>query len=94
MKRATSARSCVVCVIGQGLEKNFTILHALDAVVEDGENAAIRLGADEATEALLQRENRFRNLKFGERVAAVFLEARARARPRWDRWAPRTAACR
>src|SRR5579863_3260425 len=61
-------------VIRQRLDKNSTILHALNPVIENGENAAIRLGADQAAEALLEREDGFGDLVFGEGVAAIVLE--------------------
>ena len=61
-------------VTGQGLDKNFTILHALDAVIEDGEDAAVGLRADQAAEALFEGEHRLGDLVFGKGVAAVLLK--------------------
>src|ERR1019366_7872544 len=55
-------------------QKDFTILHALDAVVENGQYAAIGARADQPPEALLERQNRLRYLVFREGVAAVFLQ--------------------
>ena len=59
-------------VIGERLDKNSTILHALDAVIEDGEHAAVGARADQAAEALFQGEDSFRNLVFGKGVASFF----------------------
>src|SRR5271169_6208205 len=62
------------CVFGQGLEENLTILHALDAVIENGENTAVRLRPNQPTESLFERQHGLWHLVFGERVAAVFLK--------------------
>src|SRR5450755_1780936 len=61
-------------VIRQRFQENFTIGHALDAGVEQREDAAVGLGADEAAEALFQRQNRLRHLKFSEGIAPVILQ--------------------
>src|ERR1039458_1334811 len=66
-------------IIGKRRNKDFTILHALDAVIENREHAAVSARTDQSSESLLQRENRFRNLIFTECVAAFFLQ-RANAR--------------
>src|SRR6202171_2577840 len=54
-------------------QEDFTILHALDTVIEDGEHAAVGARADESAKALLQRQDRLRHLIFREGVAAILL---------------------
>src|ERR1700676_2517181 len=54
--------------------ENFTILHALDAVVENGQDAAIGARTDEPPKALLERQNRLGHLVLREGIAAVLLQ--------------------
>src|SRR5215469_1960119 len=62
-------------VIRQRLEKNSTILHPLNPVIEDRQNAAVRFRANQPAEALFERQHRLRNLVLPEGVAAVFLQS-------------------
>src|SRR5579862_7243146 len=58
----------------QRLEKNSTILHSPDAVIENRQNSAIRLRPDQSPESLLQRQHRFRHLIFRKRIPPVLLQ--------------------
>ena len=70
MKRATTARSCVVVYSGRDSRK----LHPPDTVIEDRQNPSIRLRADQASEALLQRQHGLRHLVFRECVASILFQ--------------------
>src|SRR5437879_4435296 len=61
-------------VFRQRFDENFTILHALDAVIDDGQHAAICSRANQPAEALFQRQNGFWNLIFGKGVTAFVSE--------------------
>src|SRR5574341_1153981 len=70
----------------KALQEKSTILLAQDAVVEDGEDAAVAAGADEPPEALLEGNDGFGNLVFSKSVVAVLLQpADARAHHRVGR---------
>jgi len=58
-------------IFRQRFNENFTILHALDAVIENSEHAAICSRPNQPAEALFQRQHRFGNLIFGKRVSAI-----------------------
>src|SRR3984957_12551440 len=72
----------------QRLEKNSTILHSPDAVIENRQNSAIRLRPDQSPEPLFQRQHRFRHLILGKRIPPVLLQrlhARRHNRIAWHR---------
>src|SRR5579864_37617 len=58
----------------QRLEKNSTILHSLDAVIEDRQNSAIGLRANQSPESLLERQYRLRHLVFRKRIPPILLQ--------------------
>src|ERR1700722_366289 len=62
-------------IIGKRRDKDFTILHALDAVIQNRQHSAVSARANQSSESLLQREHRFRHLIFAERVAPFFLQS-------------------
>ena len=67
-------------VIGERLDENSTILHALDAVIEDREDSAVGAGADQAAKTLFQRQHSLRHLVFGKGVPGrPSVSARTRA---------------
>src|ERR1700751_6234123 len=59
----------------QRLHKNFTIGHPLNPAVEECKDAAIGLRANQAAEALFERQNRLRYLEVGEGIASLFLKS-------------------
>src|SRR5690242_14752514 len=74
-------------VFRQRFNENFTILHALDAVIEDGQHAAICSRPNQPAETLFQGQHRFGNLIFRKRVPAVVSErpyARRHNRIGWN----------
>ena len=62
-------------VVRQRFQENFTIGHALDAGVQQGQNAAVGLGSNQAAETLFQGQDRLRYLKFREGIAAIVLQS-------------------
>src|SRR5207245_6324952 len=62
-------------VARQRLQENFTIGHAFNPAIQQSQHAAIGLRANKAPETLLEGEDCLRHLKFGESVAAVFVES-------------------
>src|ERR1700730_5771847 len=60
-------------VTRQGLQENFTIGHALEAGIQERQNAAIRLCSNQAAKALFEGQDRLRYLKFRKGVAPVVL---------------------
>src|SRR6202171_2926230 len=48
----------------QRLQENFTIRHALEAGIQQGEYSTVRLRSNQAPKSLLQRQDRLRDLKF------------------------------
>src|SRR5208337_618682 len=57
----------------QRLQENFTIGHALDAGVQEGQDAAVGFGANEPAKALFQGKNGLGHLEFREGVAPILL---------------------
>src|SRR6185312_2939616 len=58
----------------QRLDEQAAVILARHARVEDGNDAAVRRGADEAAEALFQRQRRLRHLVPVERILAASAE--------------------
>ncbi len=73
-KASTSAMSWVLAVGRQRVEEDAAVALALDAGVEQHEHAAIVEGADEAAEALLQRDDGGGHLVVEEGLAAGGLD--------------------
>src|SRR5260370_16821270 len=75
-------------VLGKRFHKNFTIGHALDAVIEQRQYAAVSFCANQAPESLLQGKHCLRHLILGERVATLLIERPHACRDdriTWDR---------